>query len=344
MHRYKETTLRNVAWFRDTMAAEQLEMRPPFQRKPVWTTRQKAYLIDTILHEYPIPELYMQQTVDSDGNQSHVIVDGQQRTRACLEFLEGEFELQESDSPEWAGLAFEDLSISEKKLIYEYDFVVRVLPEMGDSELREIFKRLNRNVVKLNAQELRHATYWGCFIATMEEFAEHEFWRESGVFSATAVRRMLDVEFISELTIAYLHGPQSKKSSLERWYGIYEEEFEQEREIRRVFKRVLGEMNQVLPDIARTRWRKRSDFYTLFLVFADHVTSLPLTADGRSKARSKLKRFASHVDEYLRDREEAQGVTKRAIRYSQAVERAASDLSNRRQREQEVSKLLETVW
>jgi hypothetical protein len=344
MHRYKETTLRNVLWFRDALRADQLTMRPPFQRNPVWTNRQKAYLIDTILHEYPIPELYMQQTIDAKGNQQHIVVDGQQRIRSCLEFLEGKFALHAQDSAEWADMVFEDLSDAQKKLVYEYDFVVRMLPEMPESVLREVFVRLNRNVVKLNAQELRHATYWGPFIKTMEELAEHEFWPESGVFSADAVRRMADVEFISELAIAHSHGLQNKKESLSKWYEVYEEDFDAERETREVFHKVLGELSQILPDISRTRWKKRSDFYTLFLVFAQHVSTLPLPAGKRHSARKLLRGFASEVDGYLRDKKTHSGIARGAVKYALAVERAASDLSARRARAQQVDELLAHVW
>ena len=37
-----------------------LELAPPFQRKPVWSEKTKSYLIDSILNEYPVPELYIQ--------------------------------------------------------------------------------------------------------------------------------------------------------------------------------------------------------------------------------------------------------------------------------------------
>ena len=47
-------------------------------------------------------------------------------------------------------LKFSDLSPDDRQKIYNYNFFVRVLPQMADIELRDIFKRLNRNVVALN--------------------------------------------------------------------------------------------------------------------------------------------------------------------------------------------------
>ncbi len=41
-----------------------LEIAPPFQRKPVWNTSNKSYLIDTIINHFPIPEIYLQVKTD----------------------------------------------------------------------------------------------------------------------------------------------------------------------------------------------------------------------------------------------------------------------------------------
>ena len=108
----------------------------------------------------------------------YVVVDGQQRIRACVEFVAGEFALDQEDSPEWADMTFEDLNEFHKKRIYGYNFVVRTLPEMDHKQLREMFQRLNRNTISLNNQELRHATYWGEFISCVEKIAEDTRWTE----------------------------------------------------------------------------------------------------------------------------------------------------------------------
>ncbi len=214
MNRYLQNTTHNVAWFKQHFDRDEIELTSSFQRNPVWSTRQKASLIETILLEYPIPELYMQQLTSSDGQQKHIVVDGQQRIRSVIEYLDGGYELDEENG-KWAGLAFEDLDSEDRTKIYEYNFLVRVLPTMPEPELRAIFQRLNRNTVALNAQELRHATYWGPFIKLMEELANLEFWSSLRIFSANDLRRMSDVEYISELAVAILNGLQNKKRNLE---------------------------------------------------------------------------------------------------------------------------------
>ncbi len=89
MSNYLNTTHRNVLWFKRAFGLGELQMAPPFQRKPVWIAPQKSYLIDTILKGYPIPEIYMQDLIGPDAGQTHIVVDGQQRIRTCLEFIEG---------------------------------------------------------------------------------------------------------------------------------------------------------------------------------------------------------------------------------------------------------------
>lgn len=115
MENFLNTTLRNIAWFKQTYEHKELDMKPPFQRNPVWVTRQKSFLIDTILNKYPIPEIYMQETADEMGNVKYIIVDGQQRIRSVLDFIDGKFSMDEKESPDFYGTDFNGLTIEQKK-------------------------------------------------------------------------------------------------------------------------------------------------------------------------------------------------------------------------------------
>jgi len=199
---FLNTTTRNVHWFVKANGSGELRMNPPFQRNLVWVERQKSFLIDSILSGLPIPEIYMQDLVNDQAEAQYIVVDGQQRLSAVLEFVEGRFPIDEKDSPAWGDMFFDDLSPEDRRRIYQYDFIVRQLPEMDDSQLRKVFQRLNRNVVALNKQELRQATYWGSFIELMNKISNWEYWSAIGLFSPNDVRRMLDVEYVSELAIA----------------------------------------------------------------------------------------------------------------------------------------------
>jgi hypothetical protein len=339
MQNFLSTTTHNVAWFVKRHKGGELELKAPFQRNPVWSAKQKAYLIDTILRGYPVPELYMQEYTDAEGHDRYVVVDGQQRLRACLEFIEGDLALDPDDSPDFADMTFEDLSDDQKRQVYNYNFVVRVLPDMPEADLRAMFQRLNRNVVALNQQELRHATYWGEFITSIERLASDERWSTFGIFTANDIRRMLDIEFISEVVVAYLHGVQNKKASLDDWYQAYEREYPQRKEIEAIVYTTLGELAALMPDIQKTRWRKKSDFYTLFLLLARHTDLMPFSREGRNQVRECLVEFGSDVDSFLAD-PEAADIPEASRKYALAVERAASDLANRRERETQLAAAL----
>lgn len=80
----------------------------------------------------------MQEYTDEEGNDIYVVVDGQQRIRACIDFIAGKFALNGDDSPEWTDMEFDDLSGNERKIFYNYKFIVRTLPEMQEIQLRSI--------------------------------------------------------------------------------------------------------------------------------------------------------------------------------------------------------------
>lgn len=330
---YLHTTHRTVNWFRKTFEAEELVLTPPYQRQAVWTPLQQSYLLDTILNGLPIPELYMQDVGDADGNEKHIVVDGQQRIRAVLEYVEGQYSLEGPDvSAPWRNREFKDLHDDQKKCILGYKFVVRILPaELRDEDIRAVFSRINKNVVNLNDQELRNATYSGEFIEAIQKIADDDpFWADSGIFSANDHRRMLDHEFISELVVACLHGLQNKKDRLDDYYQRYETNFENRAEVAELFKVTTLEIARILPNLRSTRWRKRSDFYTMFTEFASRNQRMPFDEGNLDVIRGRIVRFGNEVDEILKlDDRDRGGFDRNVITYARGVSRAASDRGNR---------------
>lgn len=342
MSKFLNTTTQTVIWFKKTNENNELQMKPPFQRNPVWTHPQKSYLIDSILNGFPVPEIYMQEYVDEVGKEQHIIIDGQQRIRACLEFVEGKFDIKADESPTWGGMYFDDLSPDDKKKIFGYKFMVRQLPEMSDEDIRGIFQRLNKNVVALNAQELRQATYWGPFIKAMQDIANYGYWNTTGIFTPLNTRRMMDIEYVSEIAVALLHGHQNKKETLDRYYLAYEEEFEAREELIAKFQKTIYELEQLLPDIKNTRWRKKSDFYSLFVLFAAKHDLLPLTPETRTSARAILDAFASKVNAAVSGAPDLV-LTEGENNYVRSI-RASSDVGNRVRRHDALNELLAPIF
>lgn len=330
---FLHTTHRTVSWFKKADMNGDLQLSPPFQRNKVWTSSQKSYLIDTILSGLPVPELYMQDKGDEEGNEVHVVVDGQQRITAVLGFVHGEYALDGEDvARQWRGRSFDELTPEDKKRVFAYKFVVRILPaSLVEEDIRRIFARLNKNVVSLNDQELRNATYWGPFIRTVQRISEENlYWNEAGIFTANDFRRMLDHEYISELAVATLHGPQNKKDKLDDYYQLYESSFEDAETLIASFQKVTTALETILPAIKSTRWRKKSDFYTLFLEVAARVRELPFPPERSEELRGRIIAFGDMVDTALKlEEDQLEQVDERVRRYARNVSRAASDRSSR---------------
>ena len=334
---YRSSEL-TVAWFSQHVNDDSLVIRPPFQRKPVWTDKQKSHLIESILLQLPIPEIYMTSEVEADGTTTHLVVDGQQRITSILEFLGiGGFESFElkglSVDSRWEGTAFNALSDEDKRKFYSYPLSVRLLSDASYSDIKSLFVRFNKYLTPLNSQELRHATYGGPFTQLAEELADDTYWAENRIVDPKSIRRMKDVEFTSDLIIGVMHGPQSGNArTLDEYYGRYEmeESFPHPVTTRRKFMRTLDAIQSIYPNIKDTRWRNRSDFYSLFVALANRQESIR-TDNAIGSLRDSLNEFASAI-QFALDRERPDRPLdgpEHVVAYIGAIRRGSSDRARR---------------
>lgn len=334
-----------VSWFRDRYNEGTLKIKPPYQRKPVWSAKQKCYLIESILLGLPVPEIYIQQTTTPEGSTTYAIIDGQQRIRTVLQFIGSEKDPQEqehnkfaldkleADSP-WKNVTMIELPDDVKIKFYGYTFAVRYLNTGVDEEVRDMFKRLNKYLTPLNAQELRNATYTGPFIKLAEKLADNGYWSENRIVLPAAIRRMQDVEFMSELLIGVMHGPQGGSPKIideyYRQYEDYDDEFPEQHRTQELFDETLSTIKSILPDIKDTRWSNKTDFYTLFIALASLYRTSQILKNKLKDMRKSLDKFAGQVD--LRLGNEDAKVAKHAIAYVKAVEKGANDKQRRADR------------
>jgi Protein of unknown function DUF262 len=219
-------TPKDVALLYQLHRENQLALASEFQRDNVWPPVAKAYLIDTILADRPIPPLFFQRTVSAQtGRTVYSVVDGQQRLRAIFEFLENRFPLSESKNTSYYRKKFNDLTDDQKRQVLNYDLTIEELSGYTDSDIVDMFDRMNRYVVRLSRQELRHAKEKGAFRDFVEGLAKLDFWANERVFSDTQRRRMRVQEFVAELTILLVEGPQDKKKAIDLYYGEYRQSF-----------------------------------------------------------------------------------------------------------------------
>jgi hypothetical protein len=259
------TTTKDVGLLRQLRDDGQLRLAPEFQRNAVWPRAAKAYLIDTMLSEKPIPVLYFQRGVSAQtGRIDYNVVDGQQRLSAVFQFIENRFSLTESaDDAPWARKRWKALSDEERERILSYDFVVQELSGYDTESIRDMFTRMNRYVVALSPQELRHANEDGAFKRFIEKLGARKYWTERRIVSTSAANRMRGDEIAAELVILILEGPQDKKKSIDFYYSAFQEAFEQEASTETRLDQLLQIVDDALPNLAESAFRRPANFYAL---------------------------------------------------------------------------------
>lgn len=209
-----------ISDIRDWSEANRLELRPDFQRREVWSAVARIMLMDTILRRIPMPKIFLANTV-RDGSTYRVVIDGQQRISAILDFLRDNFALNHPFMGKNKGKTFSELDpdTQDSFLSYQIDFNEAVKPT--DEEVREVYARVNKYTVPLTKQELRRADFPGDFLKVSEELAGSDYFDKIGIFTPAMRRRYGDVEYVSELLAAMIDGIQNKKTSLDDFYIKY---------------------------------------------------------------------------------------------------------------------------
>lgn len=338
----------SISWFQEHYKAGRLELRPPFQRKPVWTAKQRCSLIESILMDIPIPEVYVQVTQSRDGSEQFGVVDGQQRLRTILQFVgierEEDQEVENNnlfvlealpESSTYRDQTFADLDVEQRKLFFRYEICVRFLYTEDIGEVEDVFKRLNKFTLPLKAQELRNATFHGPFAKLSEGLADDEYWAVNRIVTPAAIRRMADIEMMSDLLIGLIHGPQGGSAKIiDQYYEMYEpyeDEFPEQERIRRRFARVLETIQRLFPKISDVpRWGNRADFYSLFVTLGNLRRDYHLPQRSEKLLAKKLIEFAKEVDQRL-DQPTAK-TSDASKQYARAIEKGSNDKARRMDR------------
>jgi Protein of unknown function DUF262 len=249
----------------------QLELNPRFQRRSVWTDTARSYLMDTIVRGKPIPKVFIRQKLNVRTRQSvREVVDGQQRLRTILSFLKDGFVISKKHHPILGGYYFSQLNEVDENIqanILNYEISTDLLVNMPDSEVLDIFGRLNSYSVTLNEQEKINANHFGPFKTTADRLAHkfHDFWTDSKILADKEVLRMADVNLTADLLIAMSEGIKSKKQ-IKGFYAQYEKEFNHNPEFLEAnFESTIQTIQGIFgSDLKDTEFKRIHIFYTLF--------------------------------------------------------------------------------
>ena len=251
--------------------------------------------------------------------------------------LDDRFALTQTDSKlPFFKKRFSGLTDDLKNRILNYDLVVQELSGYTERDIRDMFVRMNRYVVKLSPQELRHAKEEGAFKDFAEGIGNLPFWKTAAVFSALQLKRMKAVEFSAELAILLIEGPQDKKAAIDLYYGQYKQSFPEGNAVKVRLESYLNWAQSAFSPLANTRFRKSVDLYAL-------VGALDLVSEqGRRLGTLKKSAVAAALRQFERQTK-AKEPTGEASRYVVAASRQTDNIIPRRTRIDILANLIRTA-
>jgi hypothetical protein len=248
----------------------ELDLSPWYQRRSVWTEPQKAYLINTLFEQKPIPSLYVRHSLDVAAEKSvRQVVDGQQRIRTILEYVDNQFAAKHPERSNKKVL-YKNLSRAEQEKFKFTSLSVGYLLGATDSDVIEIFGRLNSVAKSLNSQERRNAQFSGEFkqFCLSQAALRLPLWRNLSIFTANDIARMYEVQFVSDLALNFLNGLSDYSSEkLDKIYHENDVTFSKQTELNEKFERVFGVVARLNPAAVRdTIFARQPLFFSLCLV------------------------------------------------------------------------------
>lgn len=321
------TTTKDIGLLKQLYDDGQLQISAEFQRNAIWPRAAKSFLIDTILTGLPIPVLYFQKTLSAQTNRvEYTVVDGQQRLNAVFQFMENRFSLTESDAKSpWHRKRWRTLSEDERIQVLSYDFVVQEIVGYNNHTIRDMFRRMNRYVVALNPQELRHATEDGAFKRLVEEIGAWQFWTNNRVVTKQAANRMKNDELVAEILILLNEGPQDKKGSVNLYYDSFREEFEAADLLKSELLHVISVIEAALPNLKSSPLRRPANIYALVGALSE-ARAEEIDLPSPQVLGERLNEL---TEEMARDEERR---THRAANYLSAQSRQTDNIRPRRAR------------
>ncbi|CAM4122721.1 DUF262 domain-containing protein [Bordetella muralis] len=344
-----DTRAYNISDFVEWDATSLLELSPQFQRRSVWTEKAKSYLIDTIIRGKPIPKVLITQTLNL-GRNVRTVVDGQQRLRAILSFIKGDFKISRAHNREFAGRRYAELPEEVQSEFLKYEIGVDMLFDLSFEDILDVFARLNTYSVKLNPQELLNAQYLGFFKQSAYHlgFRYVRYWIEGGVVSEKTVTRMAEAELSSDLLGALVEGVQSKKA-IPNLYKKYDDDENVVARAEEQFDSVMAVIGEVYPtdELMVSNFARIHFFYSLFCSVAHCMFGIGGLEDAPRPAlnqqnlgvlRSVLDEISARYDEVTAKDAVAPDDDYRA--FIEASRRATTDLSSRKLRSTFICELI----
>jgi hypothetical protein len=345
----RRPTTQDITWLLDLARNKQLDLDPPYQRRSVWTRKDKQFFLDTIFRDYPSPAIFLHKSVSEGGDAMYHVVDGKQRLQTIIAFSQNEIRIAKDfgdtrlDGKKWSQLQG-DHELKHK--FWNYQITVEMVDSVEGGLINEVFDRLNRNARKLTRQELRHAQFEGWLIVRVEKEAQEEDWETLGIVTTARVRRMAETQFISELMLVVLEGAVLgfDQDELDNYYGKYDEP--EESAINFSETKFVKNFNDVKSYLMKLETHQHvvtrhantlTHFYTLWCVVALNISDLKArtateVADRFAKFMKTVELLASQKDLEAFIKADKKNAYKVVLSYYNNARGASTDFRPREER------------
>src|SRR5690606_19699229 len=333
---------------------------PDFQRNLVWKKQHKYAFIQTILLNYPFPEVYIaSQQIDVDSlTAKEVVVDGQQRLTTIVEYIKGQGDF----SVKLPIKKFDELSIPEKKDFLNYPVSVKDLKDLDEGTIKQIFKRINSTNYALNSNEILNAEFGGgefayfakqltdatfdvsssvtdVIINDIDTSTVVSFFTENNIFSDNDIKRMFNSQYIMLIAATILNGGYFGRSSkVEQYLEEYNSEFLSYND---VLDKILNSISIIkqLNFSSKSYWFNKANLFTLMIELKDeNIKSLDLEL-----LESYLLDLEKKVDIYFTsdDESEVSAITEDERRYFELARQGSHELGAREHRSKVIKSIIE---
>jgi hypothetical protein len=271
---YSESKNWLIENFRSHLNRGWLILQPDYQREYVWAEKPelRSRLIESLLLQIPIPPIYLGRL----PNEKLEVIDGQQRLTTFINFTSNKFKLERLQRlRELNGKTFKELPENYQARILRATIPTVEIDAGQNEDLRyEVFDRLNRGSVALNAQELRNCLYRGPFNQLLKKLERDSTWRH--VKGGTEPdRRFVEQEMILRFLALTTRLPEYK-GNLTKFLSDYMKSYT---------KRDPDELEEELKKLQTMFRRTMENVYTVFgehsgRVFSTGTLERP-TPEGR---------------------------------------------------------------
>lgn len=240
----------------------QLDLQPEFQRGYVWDDAKASRLIESVLLDVPIPNVYLAE--EQDGKRS--VIDGQQRLTSFFRAFQPIPLGRDLQAPKLRlrGLRiltdlnskpFEDWGEQHQAKFEQAALRVVTIQKESNPEVKyEIFERLNTGSMGLNDQELRNCIYRGPYNSLLHDLSEDADFQNLVGLKEPA-RRMQDIELVLRFFAFQRSTYLNYRSPMK---GFLNKEMNEKRSLSQA-------------DASKLRTSFRDAVATVKLVFGDHA-------------------------------------------------------------------------